>query len=34
MSMVCLLGSIAERSSKTSANFLCSNYCTLVVTLI
>ena len=32
--LVCLLGLIAEGCSKTSANFLCCSYCTLVVILI
>jgi len=29
--LVCLLGSLAEGCSKTSANFLCCSYRTLVV---
>ena len=32
--LVCLLGLSAEGCSKTSANFLCCSYCTLVVMLI
>jgi len=32
--LICLLGLLAEGCSKTSANFICCSYCTLVVILI